>query len=276
MIQEIYREYCNRIYRNYKHIRGTWRAKYILQKPLVKGLEEPEKEEESIFKEEWDTLLILDACRHDLYEEVNGETEKRTSLASKTPGFISETFSGEDYSDTVLVTGNPHYSKKHFRELTGRKVGEIFHEVFRTYQEDWNEEENTVLPEALIRDAKTARKLFPNKKIIVHLMQPHYPFVNSDLEKGGIRPDLDHQKEDFSLWQKAEMGDYQQEKLWKAYRRNLEFIMDEVEGHVEGLEGKIVITSDHGNLVGENGLYGHPALNKSVKQLREVPWDVRE
>ena len=276
MIQKLYREYSSRIYRNYRHIRGTWRAKHILQKLLVKGLEEPEKDPESIFSEDWDTLLILDACRHDLYEEVNGPTEKRTSLASKTPGFISATFSERDCSDTVLVTGNPHYSRKHFKELTGREVEEVFHEVFHTYQDDWDYEENTVMPETLIRDAETARKLFPDKKIIIHFMQPHYPFVNSELEKGGIRPDLDHEKEDFSIWQKAEMGDYSKEELWKTYKENLEFIMAEIEEYIEGLEGKTVITSDHGNLVGENGLYGHPGLKKPVKQLREVPWDVRE
>lgn len=41
----------------------------------------------------------------------------------------------------------------------------------------------------------------------------------------------------------------------------------------EVVQGKTVLTSDHGNLVGENNLYGHPAESKA-KVLREVSWKV--
>ena len=275
MLRKIYRKYYSKIFRNYNHIRGTWRIKHTFRNFLAKDLPQTEESPEPVFEKEWDNLLILDAARHDLYEELNGETESRNTLTSRSRKYIAENFSEDQYSDVVYVTGNPHFHNNHFEDITGRKVEEVFHEVFHTYKTDWDEEENTVLPEALIGDAKTAKKLFPDKRLVVHFMQPHYPFVKSDLTKGGIRPDLDHEKEDFSVWQRAEMGDYNQEELWKAYKQNLEYIMNEIEQFIEELEGTTAITSDHGNLVGENGLYGH-SIDKPIKQLRKVPWDVRK
>lgn len=271
MIQKIYKIYKDKIYRNYNHLRGTWRIKNTFRKILIQKLPKS-AEEESIFEREWDNLLILDACRYDLYEEVRGKVGKRTSVASRTKDYVKETFSEGDYSDVVYVTSNPHFHQEQFKELTGRDVDDVFHEVFHTYETDWAEEENTVLPEALIRDAETAKKLFPDKKLIVHFMQPHYPFVKSNLTTKGIRPDLDHEKEDFSVWQRAEMGDYNDQELWKAYKKNLEFVLEEIQDFAENLEGKTAITSDHGNLVGENGLYGH-SFTQPAKGLREVPWE---
>lgn len=275
MIKKIYRKYYSKIYRNYNHLRGTWRTKKILRDTLASKLPKV-SETQSMFEKEWDNLLILDACRHDLYEEVKGETRSNNTIASRTQQFVRKTFSEGDFSDVVYVTSNPHFHEEKFNELTGRNVDEVFHEVFHTYQTDWDEEENTVMPEAMIRDAKTAKKLFPDRKLVVHFMQPHYPFIGSELTNEGIRPDLDHQKEGFSLWQRAEMGDYKKEELWNAYRKNLEIVMKEIEDNLlNNLEGKTVITSDHGNLVGEKGLYGH-SFDKNIKQLRKVPWDVRE
>jgi glucan phosphoethanolaminetransferase (alkaline phosphatase superfamily) len=33
----------------------------------------------------------------------------------------------------------------------------------------------------------------------------------------------------------------------------------------------VLITADHGELLGENGLYGHPA-DSDAEKLRKVPW----
>ena len=63
------------------------------------------------------------------------------------------------------------------------------------------------------------------------------------------------------------------EQLREDYRKNLEYVMDSVEKLGENLEGRTVVTSDHGNLIGEKGRYGHPG-KKEHKALREVPWDV--
>jgi hypothetical protein len=276
IFSKIYRKYCKYYYRRFPDKKGSWRIKRELAK-LASRNEKHVEEEELIFEKEadWKNLIILDAARHDLYEEVNGETGSRYTVGSQSTEFIEKTFSEGDYTDTIYITANPFFNEEKFREITGRKPEDVFHEVFHTYMDKWDDENNTVMPESLVQDAKTAEKLFPEKRKIIHFMQPHYPFVNSDLADTGINPDLDRGRKDFSLWQLAEMGDYEREELWQPYRENLELVMPHAEELVEYLPGTTVITADHGNMVGESGLYGHPRGLK-LKPLRKVPWDVRK
>lgn len=274
-LSKIFQFYCDKLYRKYHNRRGIWRGRQILRNILSFKLPQAQHKE-SIFEEEWDNLIILDACRYDVYQEIKADVDSRTSLGSKTSEFVKKTFSEGELSNIVYITGNPHFNRETFLELTGREVEETFHDVFHTYQTDWDNEENTVLPEKIVRDMETARKLFPDKKIIGHFMQPHYPFIGSNLTKEGIRPDLDSEKEGFNIWERAEMGDYDSEELREAYKNNLEIALDEVENLVEKLKGKTIITSDHGNLIGEEGIYGHPQLYSNPESLYKVPWDVYE
>jgi hypothetical protein len=259
-----------KIFHRMRDKRGFTRIKIILDSLAERYAEKPEKPEFNIFEKEWDNLLILDACRLDLYQEVEGETEGRTSLGSSTAEFVEKNFSEGDFSDVVYVTGNPHLSDGLFEELTGRKPEDTFHEVFHTYMSDWNQENGTVLPEPLIRDAKTARKLFPNKKIILHFMQPHHPFIESDIEGETA---MVGENEANKIWPRLERGEIPRKKVQKAYRENLEYILNEIEEFTENLDGKTVITSDHGNVLGESTFYGHPR-GVNTKELREIPWDI--
>ncbi|MFB6158460.1 MAG: hypothetical protein ABEJ95_02250 [Candidatus Nanohalobium sp.] len=228
----------------------------------------------NLFEEEWDNLIVLDGCRADLYEEVVGESSYIYSSASCTPDYIRKTFTDTTYEDVVYVSGNPWFHESSLKELTGRE--EIFHSVFDTFSTDWSEDENTVLPEPLVRDAKTAKNLFEGKKLVVHFMQPHQPFVNADFsEEGSDLPPHLRDMNESNVWDKAESKSISREKVYSAYRDNLEFVMPYVEELVQDLDGKTVITSDHGNLLGEGGLYGHPC-GKDYEPLKKVPWDVRE
>lgn len=272
MIQKIYRSYVKAYYKWLKGKRGFWRLKRELTRFVMRDRIE-DFDRDPVTELEWDNLIILDAARHDLYEEVNGETDSRITLGSQSTEYIEKTFSEGDFPDIVYITANPFFNEKKFKEITGRKPEDVFHEVFHTYMEDWNEEENTVMPESLVRDAKTAEKLFPDKRKIIHFMQPHYPFIESDLSNKGLNPDIEAER-GLSLWQKAELGEYDKDELWNAYRQNLEYVMPYAKELADALQGKTVITADHGNLVGEKGMYGHPRGLK-VKELRKVPWDVR-
>ncbi|MBC5792921.1 MAG: hypothetical protein H8Z69_02660 [Nanohaloarchaea archaeon] len=263
---EIYKYYRYKFYSKYSHLKGATFLHRQLKTLAQKGIEKFDGKSESIFeKNDWDNLIILDACRYDLYREVNGEVEKRITLGSDSRQFIEETFSEGDFSDVVYVTANPHFSASNFRENIGRDVEETFHEVYHTYETDWSEENGTVMPEAVVRDAKNAKKLFPDKKLIIHFMQPHHPFVNFDIGDDTVES---------NPWSLAERGKLSEEKVWKMYRDNLEFVMPFAEQLSEELGGTTVITADHGNLCGENGLYHHP-YGSDAKGLREVPWDKR-
>lgn len=219
---------------------------------------------------EWDNLLILDACRHDIYEDVlENEVDFNYAKNSMTRYYIRDNFSDGDWSDVVYVTLNPHFSEEIFEELTGRRPEDVFFEVFESWKNI--EGDKKFDPEVLLRDARTAQKLFPDKKLIVHFMQPHIPFENHP----ETPQKYNYKDEEYDVWEGVMRGEVDAEGSIEAYKKNLEFVMPFVEELVEDLDGKSVITSDHGNLIGEGNFYGHPRGYSSVG-LRKVPWDVRE
>ncbi|MFB6295104.1 MAG: hypothetical protein ABEI97_05055, partial [Candidatus Nanohaloarchaea archaeon] len=62
--------------------------------------------------EEWDMLIVLDACRYDTFKELNtipGELKKVKSRATSTPQWLERNFSG-DQNDIVYAAGNPFVS----------------------------------------------------------------------------------------------------------------------------------------------------------------------
>lgn len=238
---------------------------YLALRPVKKIDEDPD----DIFSYNWDNLVILDACRHDTYESVNGETDSRISKASMSKGFIKKNFSNGDYSDLVYITANPFFNAEKFKKLTGRDLEKVFHEVFHTYKTDWSEEHNTVLPEAVLRDAETAEKLFPDKKKIIHFMQPHHPFVNFDIVEDGFDDILKTEIHD-NEWDLAMRGEISHNVVKEAYKDNLELVMPYAKNIGDKISGKTMITADHGNLMGENGLYWHPPRS-NAEVLRKVP-----
>jgi hypothetical protein len=219
---------------------------------------------------DWDTLAILDACRYDLFESVNtlpGELRKVVSKGTGTDEFVAENFDGGTYEDTVYVTANPHL---HF-------VDARFHEVVRLWETDWDDELDTVPPEVATDRALEVHERFPDKRLIVHYIQPHYPFIGpagralgrSEGGEGGYRGFLE---KDQSVFQALRAGEVDRKTVWAAYRENLELALPAVERLREGVDGLTVVTSDHGNAFGEWGVYGHGG--PKVPSLVEVPWFV--
>ena len=61
---------------------------------------------------DWDALLILDACRYDMFKElVSVPVEPVTSHASATPQWIRTMSDAGEFDDVTVITGNPQYSK---------------------------------------------------------------------------------------------------------------------------------------------------------------------
>lgn len=271
-MEDVYCWYRKRVYDQLKHIRGITRIKLGLRWIISRNLEKVEEAESIFEKEDWDNLIILDACRYDLYQEVVGrEVESRISLGSTTQDYLERTYKQGDFSDIVYVSGNPFLHDDFLEDLISNQ--NPFHTKYLTFQTDWNEEEGTTLPEPIIRDAKTAEKLSSDKRKIIHFIQPHFPFVGSDIDTGFESSEIWlGDGKNLNIWARAERGEIEQEEIWKAYRQNLEYVLPKARKLAKELEGKTIITSDHGNLVGEGGMYGHPA-DSDLKVLRKVPWD---
>ncbi|WP_241430450.1 hypothetical protein [Natrinema limicola] len=233
-----------------------------------------------VMDKDWDSLLILDGCRYDLFERVNtidGLLESRTSLGSYSGGFLQQNFRDQAFHDTIYVTANPY---SHEIEP------DTFHATINVLEERWDAELGTVPPEEMADAVREAHETYPNKRLIGHFMQPHVPFIGptgQDLPQGGIGPDrVDSDDSDDSppdIWRQLQfrLTDVDHKTVLKAYEENLEIVLEEIRPLLNDLDGKTVISSDHGNLLGEwigpfpaKG-FGHPPRTYA-ENLITVPW----
>lgn len=216
-----------------------------------------------LLEAEWDNLFILDACRYDTYRKYTGrDCNYRITKGSNSAEFLEKNFSGKKLDNIIYITGNPHAHASQFEKETGQKAEDIFFKVNHTYVSHWDEEHHTVMPGSLMAKFKEFREEYPDKRIIVHFMQPHYPFIDSD---------FDFMEE--NVWRAVENGNVDGEQARKAYRMNLAFVYDFLKSKVPQIKGKNVITADHGNLLGEHLLWGHPEKGLEYEAVRKVPWD---
>jgi hypothetical protein len=230
----------------------------------------------SFIDQDWDNLIILDACRYDLFKEVNeipGTLRKVESRGAATPEFLRGNFHGQDLSDMVYVTTNPmlyRYSDE---------IDVTFHDVINLWTGDtWNEEYQTVLPDVVTQEAIQAADRYPNKRLLVHYMQPHYPFIeaNTSFDKGHIGADS---PDELTTWMQILTGevDIDRDELWKAYADNLRLALPHIEELIQNINGKTVVTSDHGNMFAERSKpipireWGHPP-GIWTDELVKVPW----
>lgn len=234
-----------------------------------------------IFEEDWDTLVILDGCRYDSFGELNdisGQFESRTSQGSTSWEFLQANVQDRELHDTVYVTANPHLY---------RLEGGIFHAVVDLLK-NWDDDLQTVPPADVVSAAREVVKKYPNKRYVFHFMQPHYPFLGEtgqSLEHRGHQKDVDApQLDQPSVWEVLQWGKNKsvtEKKVWKAYRENLKIVLDHVGDLLEVVDGRTILTADHGNLIGDRLYpipvrgYGHPSGLRSP-ELVKVPWHIIE
>lgn len=223
-------------------------------------------------EQDWDNLILLDACRYDVFEQENsikGELQAVHSNASTSPDFFRKNFDGGEFGDIVYYSANPHIDKYDF----------TLFDLFRLWESDFDDNIGTVLPSDAINRVLNTQKEYRNKRIIVHLMQPHRPFLgpNRDaFEQPGfsaVGVDIRYGEEpDIPFWwDRLEAGELNRETVWQLYRDTLRVALPEVQRLVDEIPGKTVISADHGNAFGENGIYGHPGKTHH-QTLNKIPW----
>jgi hypothetical protein len=235
-----------------------------------------------VMNEDWDNLILLDACRYDYFESQNkiqGNLSSIISHGGSSWEFMQGNFVGNEHHDTVYVTGNPH---------TGKLADDIFHAVDPLYLNAWDEEYETVLPEDVVDAALDAYEKFPNKRLVVHFMQPHRPYLGETGEElqqehkiSGFNRYLaysDETPDSASFSTLIENGDISVKIAQKAYRETLDIVLQQVDDLVTQLAGKSIISADHGELLGETIIpftkpkFGHSDEYIRNKTLYQVPW----
>ncbi len=264
-----------------------------------------------IMRFNWDNLIILDACRYDVFEIVykkylRGKLKKVLSPASDTQGWLKALFGNKRLTNVVYVSAHPYVNSKGIAAGSKDAFNAVghFYKIIDVWDYGWDRKYNTVPPLVMNEAVLQVKKEFPGKKIIAHYLQPHTPYLtlgyippawNSSLKK-----DLSYQSitklrallgrlasrvlgpvTTIKIRKKLGLADFQyieiiakkygQEGLREIYRREVENVLKHIAKLVKKLPGKTVITSDHGELLGEDGFYGH-IFDYSHPALLEVPW----
>lgn len=229
-----------------------------------------------LLQREWKYLLVLDACRYDFFEKqqvIRGKLYNVLSQGTSTPEWVQKNFNRE-CDQVVYISGNPYLSQLKLKEFFGKVP---FHHLEPVWKYGWDTELGTVPPQEINKACLSLKDQFPNKRFILHYMQPHYPFIKEGkLRESGFGIDYvlgKARKAGRSVWDLLREGKVKRKEVLKAYMENLNFCLEYVKQLLGDLSGKIVITSDHGNLFGRYGLYQHPPYTY-LSELREVPWMV--
>lgn len=257
-----------------------------------------------IHKKHWDVLVILDACRYDFFEELyrdyfDGDLRKVKSPASCTNGWIRKTWIG-DNDEIVYVSGNPRINSKF--EVEEFRAAEHFHSVVDVWDWGWDSDYETILPRTMSKATRRVRIKYPAKRMVSHFAQPHRPYIgepsfgNLKMKEGGdgdsffdyiLEGLVDLVYRCFDSWRYLALKNKfkttksrpakDAEKIGRGkvveyYKENLKHALESVEGLCERLpDSNIVISADHGEFLGEHGVYRHPRLSRH-SILRDVPW----
>lgn len=228
-------------------------------------------------RDQWDVLMILDACRYDTFEKVNHLPGRLSSIIS--PGawtfeWFRNTFD-RDASDVVYISGNPHISRSNFRRQTMNVRLAHLEEVFL---DGWDKSLQTVPADAILERYFKLKDQFRGCRFILHFMQPHQPCIGKTRLAMQFQMTIDraveedgevvHNPLESDLVRK---GVATQEQLVQAYEDNLRYVLETIEKSLPKIDGKVTMTADHGEMLGEHGVYDHH-YGKYFRQLIEVPW----
>lgn len=226
---------------------------------------------ETIHERDWDVLIVLDACRADLMSEVIEDydfinsSEPFVSAASTSEEWMEKTFLSypEETSEIAYITGNP-FSDEYLDES-------MFAEFDEVWKYAWDREMGTIPARPITDRAIHYKRSNPNGKLVIHYMQPHYPFVDQPMDEGMSLDTFGSQDTD-TVWDKLRRGKIAKQDVWERYRDNLKYVLEDVELLVQSVDStNVVITADHGNALGEYGVYGHPGY-APLPSIKRVPW----
>lgn len=214
----------------------------------------------NILEADWDNLIILDACRYDVFEAVNklpGVLQRKISKGAATPEFIANNFANRTAYDTVYISSNAMIGEL-ANSIDVYKLVGLWDEQTRLTgytppKEESNPEDahNSHIhpaslpdPEPVVERTVDIANQHPNKRIIAHFLQPHTPFLVKD--GNHLSPDSKYR-----TYTAAAQGKIPQPEIQAVYEENVEYVLRSVRSLIERLRGKTVVTADHGELLGE-------------------------
>lgn len=221
---------------------------------------------EDFLDKDWDNLILLDACRYDKFAklcDLPGDLSAATSLASSSDEFVRTNFAGKELYDTVILTANSWYYKF---DVDAHRLIDFRDE----YPNVWP------TPDKFTQFVTEHIEEFNDKRIVIHYMTPHSPYLGR-VGRRYLHRDTVSSARDIRYVIEDSEYDATVDHLEQAYEENIEIALDEVRKLFNVLEGKTVVTADHGEMLGERqypfpmrGYQHHHGIY--VDELTEVPW----
>lgn len=230
---------------------------------------------QNVYEREWDVLILLDCARVDMMEAVKDEYEfidevgEHVTPGTHSPEWMQYTFTDEhrdEVARTLHVTANT-YSAEYID-------GDALLHLEEVWRDGWDEEHKTVLPRTVTDRAISLYRELSPERTIIHYMQPHTPFVPfPEIDSRQLSGPGVGESGGMNVPELAEAG-YTREEIWQFHIENLRYVLDDLEVLLSSIDAdRVVISADHGQALGEKGVWGHPRGSR-LKCVRTVPWCV--
>lgn len=198
-----------------------------------------------VMSRDWDNLFILDACRADYFEAQHDFDESSERIVA--PGkmsweFMKETFLGEQFHDTIYITSNPFATR--LPEDTFFKTKYLI--------DEWDDEIGTIHPEDVVAAGVAAHEQYPDKRLILHFMQPHRPYLGPTADRLRERVNLKgycNEGDGLQIWSAAKEKKVTADEVRQAYGESLDIVLNVVEDALDEFDAKTAITADHGEML---------------------------
>jgi len=215
------------------------------------------------FKYDWDILFIFDACRVGAFEKLMKSKKLRGKMEVVNSGAVATPFwyalHWAEPRKVHLVSSNPHPFIK-----TSRFAHKNFLSATRAWKSDRVDPRHTL---------DVFWKKYTEGKWLVHIMPPHLPYIGEKGAKFMEKFEGEQRKTGVSFYRGIET--YGRENGWEElkgyYQESLEKAFDIVKPDLDKMRAKglkVIITSDHSELIGEQNIYDHN--DKRGEGLREL------
>lgn len=208
-------------------------------------IRDPYNEGTKVMEKDWDNLIILDAARSDLFEDaidldIFDSYSVVTSIGSTSGQWVQRNFSGQTFGDTICVTANPH---------TSTEAPNSFFKLIEVDRQPITTHDSTQIlafhPESVCNAARVVHQKNPGKRLIVHLMQPHLPFIATpELIYRRYRGELDHGfsgEGPIHIFEALANGHVDHETFWYGYKKISNSVSSTLSGWQKILVGKVYL-----------------------------------
>lgn len=212
--------------------------------------------QEELIQEDWNLLIILDACRYDVFKDViddydiDGELIEAESFTYATPNFYGELPEYIDVEEIELFTANAV--------------------PFEHYDYSWKKSKllDSIDPNKNLHEVSVDIVRGGDKKVL-HLVPPHLPWISGEGKEIIKEMGLDPTNFPYTIRDKPyeEFVYSKVDNPMKYYEENLRYALRVLENRIPPLND-VVITSDHSESLRE-GAYCH--IQGSVPWM-EVEW----